>query len=346
MQYFGDWWVDMIDLDGVERWQSTMVQTMSPPTVNGIHRVFRLILERAMHEKIIHRNPARAVPTLPESRTKGSRGQTYDPIDFQTFVMICETEAQKVLPPDVCRHLLLIAWTGMRLSESIALRWSDIEKGEIHIQRSVWRGIEKSTKTDDPRRVVIPMALREVLKAQADWLLETDHPGIGSGLVFPGAPRQSKGGMVRRKMSVLGWHRAGSTLVEGCAKIAAMGGLKPISPQGLRRTFEDLMREAGVEQMVRRAMSGWRTAKAQGIYATVKRTDREKAVTALEDLMTATQNQGKSNQNTDPDTDPKAENQENALLDFAKYVELKRKNGAGHEIRTRDFNLGKVALYH
>ncbi len=29
-----------------------------------------------------------------------------------------------------------------------------------------------------------------------------------------------------------------------------------------------------------------------------------------------------------------------------KFKEIKRKDGAGNGIRTRDFNLGKVALYH
>ena len=34
------------------------------------------------------------------------------------------------------------------------------------------------------------------------------------------------------------------------------------------------------------------------------------------------------------------------LLEKESLEELQVKNGAGNEIRTRDFNLGKVALYH
>lgn len=44
-----------------------------------------------------------------------------------------------------------------------------------------------------------------------------------------------------------------------------------ISAHSLRRTWENLLREAGVEQLVRRSMAGWRSEKAQAIYATVNR---------------------------------------------------------------------------
>ena len=58
-------------------------------------------------------------------------------------------------------------------------------------------------------------------------------------------------------------------------------GIPPISPQSFRRTLENLLREAGVQQLVRRALAGWRTEKAQGIYASVDRGKRDAAGEAV-----------------------------------------------------------------
>ena len=38
--------------------------------------------------------------------------------------------------------------------------------------------------TDDPRRITISEPLREILDAQRRWLLENQHPGLASALVF------------------------------------------------------------------------------------------------------------------------------------------------------------------
>ena len=58
-------------------------------------------------------------------------------------------------------------------------------------------------------------------------------------------------------------------------------GLPRISLHSLRRTWEDLLREAGVDDLVRRAMACWRSPGAQAIYASVDRRERDAAVGAL-----------------------------------------------------------------
>ena len=120
-----------------------------------------------------------------------------------------------------------------------------------------------------------------------------------------------------------------------------------VSAQGLRRTFEDLLREAGVEQLVRRAVAGWRSEKAQGIYATVRREDRDAAADAVLKLVLP---DAECNLTVEKKVHPKgtpAQKRENARsTQSANRASGLEKNGAGHEIRTRDFNLGKVALYH
>ncbi len=282
---FGDWWIDQVDVEAIEQWQMELLKKYAPQTINTWFRTFRLIMERAVRDGLIPRNTARDVPSLPEKRTTGVRGRSLTPKEFSKFIEICSLEDYTRVPEDVRRHLLLIAWTGMRTGEALALRFEDIKEHEIHIQRSVWRGQVKSTKTDDPRRVAMPQPLIELIAQQKTWLDATQHPGRPSGLIFPAVEAQSKGALARGATTEIRWFRAKSTLLKAIAIVCEDAGLQRISPHSLRRTFEDLLREAGVEQMVRRAVAGWRTEKAQGIYATVGSKDRQAAAWAMETLV-------------------------------------------------------------
>lgn len=49
--------------------------------------------------------------------------------------------------------------------------------------------------------------------------------------------------------------------------------------------WENLLRAAGVDQLVRRALAGWRSERAQEIYATVAKEERDAAGTAIVDLV-------------------------------------------------------------
>ena len=57
--------------------------------------------------------------------------------------------------------------------------------------------------------------------------------------------------------------------------------LKRISPHALRRTMEDLTREARVDKLVRQAILGWREDATQDGYARVRREERNAAAAAL-----------------------------------------------------------------
>ena len=163
----------------------------------------------------------------------------------------------------------------------MGLRWTDMVDGELQIERSVYRRGEKATKTDDPRRVTIVEPLAVVLAEQRRWLIETQHRGVGSGLVFPASPQHAKAGATRRDVDEVSWYRSPSVLDEPLRRVVKEASIPPISPQSFRRTWENVLREAGVDQLVRRALAGWRTEKAQGIYATVDRAERDAASEAV-----------------------------------------------------------------
>jgi len=65
------------------------------------------------------------------------------------------------------------------------------------------------------------------------------------------------------------------------AQVVRKSGIPEISVQSLRRTWENLLRAAGVPDLVRRSIAGWRTKKAQAIYADVKKKERDAASNAV-----------------------------------------------------------------
>jgi integrase len=279
---FGDWWVDAIDYDALEKWQGEMTAaTYANATINGWHRTMRLILDVAVRRRLLASNPARELVALSEGRTKGARGTSLSASQMRDFLDgIEKAVAGNKITQDMGRALVALAWTGARLGEVLALRWTDDVDGELRIERTVWRGHEKEGKTDDPRRVTIVEPLRTALDEQRKWLLTTQHKGLSSGLVFPGNLKQAKAGASRRKGELL-WYRSQSTLQGAVREVCKVAKTPRITPHSLRRTFEDLLREAGVEQLVRRAMAGWRSERAEGIYATVKREERDAAAGAM-----------------------------------------------------------------
>jgi integrase len=196
-----------------------------------------------------------------------------------------ERLAGSEIAEDIARMLLTAAWTGMRRGELLALHWEDYVDQELRVERSVWRRQEKSTKTADPRRITVVPPLAQVLSAQRRWLIATQHPGLSSGLVFPASPLHAKAGAKRRGADEVSWYRSPTIFAGPMKKVVQAAKITDISAHSLRRTWENLLREAGVDQLVRRALAGWRTEKAQAIYATVAKGEREAAGEAIVSLV-------------------------------------------------------------
>ena len=283
---FGQYYVDALLASDIRSWQRRMTKKFENPTINGWVRVLRVVLDDPVADGILAINPARKVKTLPEGRTKGKRGTALTLKQFrQVLDTIPDLVARKKISEDVARMIMTVAWTGMRRGELLEIRWTDIVDGELKVERSVYRRHGKSTKTDDPRRITIVKPLEEVFTEQRQWLLKNQHPGLASGLIFPADLRHAKAGATRRGVEKLSWYRSSSVLDAPLGKVVKAAKVPPISPQSFRRTWENLLRQAGVDLLVRRALAGWRTEKAQGIYATVDREERDQAAFAVADFV-------------------------------------------------------------
>jgi integrase len=272
----GKLYVDALRPSDVREWIHRAGKDNAPATVNGWLRVLRVVLDPAVEDEVLPSNPARSVHALRERRTQGPRGTALSVKQFHALLTTTEAMSGKEIAEDTARMIAMLAWTGMRRGELLALRFDDLVDGELHVERSVWGREEKSTKTDDPRRVTVIEPVDEILKAQRRWLMETEHPGLFSGLVFPAEPRAARAGAARRGADEPSWFRSPSVLDIPLRKVVEKAGVPAISPHSFRRTWEDILRKAGVDELVRRSMAGWRTDTAQAIYATVDREERGK----------------------------------------------------------------------
>lgn len=279
---FGGYFVDGISAGDVRSWLARNNVEFAAPTLNDWLRILREALDDAVADGLLASNPARAVKALPEGRTSGKRGTALTLDEFRRLLAAIGSLAGRgELSGDVARLVTVIAWTGMRIGEALALKWDAVVDGEIHVKRSVWRGEEKGTKSGEPRRVAVVDPVRVALEEQRRWLMATQHPALATGIVFPADRGHAAAGAKRRRTGEVNWHRSPSVLASPLSTAAAAAGVPEVSPHSLRRTFENLARLAGVDQMVRRSLAGWRSEKAQAIYAGVGRDEREKAGAAM-----------------------------------------------------------------
>lgn len=284
---FGDYWIDAIDQGDIDGWfQGLAAGKLAPSTINGWLRVFRNLLDGAVAEGLRVGNPARSVRALREKRTSGPRGRALTAEQLGQFLTTARAlGASGEIALDAARLLELIAWTGVRRGEAFGLMWEDVVQGELHIVRAASFGELKGTKTDDPRIVGIPGPLRVVLEGQRAWLQESAHPGAPSGLIFPASSRRRK--RARDPQNPSDWLRSASSLTKPLTKVLGEAGLPKVTLHSLRRTYENILRQAGVDEQVRRTVAGWRSNTTQAIYAGVDSSERASAAEAFLRLVTA-----------------------------------------------------------
>lgn len=142
---------------------------LSANSIHKVHVVLGAILDAAIDDGLIQVNPAkkkRAVNAPKSSQVRAQKPEivTWTGAQLQTFLTWNEKELQDELFP----LWRLIAYTGMRRSEALALRWNDIntKTGRISIRRAVntedWT-TTKTTKTGTARVIDVDAATLKVL---------------------------------------------------------------------------------------------------------------------------------------------------------------------------------------
>lgn len=235
-----------------------------PYSVTSVHswfRVLRNMTRDAIAQLDLQRDPTTRVTFPDRDQREGSNALTGG--ELASFL-----ETMRVKSPHNYALAATLAFTGLRFCHASALRWEDIdeEKAVIHIQRKQSRGEvgPVSRRKRAPRTLPLVPELASVLREQRSKLLTEQAPGFDSGWCFP-----SEAGTLRTPGSLVKAWRS-------CAKAAKIEGR--FTPHGLRRTFNDLARRAGVDAVVTKAITGHVTEQMREHYSSVALDEKRAAI--------------------------------------------------------------------
>jgi integrase len=273
---FGDHFLGAIRRTDIEGWVEAMGRAVqakrySPVTVNNWLGVLRVILTSAVSEYGLPRNPIAGI----------------EDIDTSTHFTYTEEEPNSLLVEEVPvflagirrlfpQHFGMVAFgfaTGLRPSSLRPLRRkgpeADVlwEKEVVLIRRSHTRGDEvmEATKQKTRYRITLPADLLAILLWHADRL--PPGPMKDSELLFP---------------SETGSFRSPSALDKPFSEVGkAIRLRKRITPRAMRRTFQDLARNADIEAIVRQKICGHATDEMSDLYSTVPQREIQAAVGAV-----------------------------------------------------------------
>jgi len=270
---FGELFVDAIRRSDIDQWLDEAAKRVedgeySPVTVNNWLRMLKVILGAAASEFEWERNPAAGVEYL----------------DTSTHATYTEEQPNSLTPDEVPRFLALMKQrhpqhfgiaalgfaTGLRPSSLRPLRrrgpTPDVlwDEGILLVRRSQTRGTEvmESTKQGTRYRLMLPRELMDMLRWHVEQLPE--GPMRDSELLFPARN---------------GGYRTSTGLTKPFDDVCRVMGLKKkITARGMRRTFQDLAREANIDSIVQRSICGHATPEMSQLYSTVGQKEIQRAV--------------------------------------------------------------------
>ncbi len=261
---------------------------VSPESVNSRLRVIKAVCARASEDYGIP-DPARRVAPLPAAKPDRRRrdGLTKD----QARALLEAARADVEWWPLV----LTLAVTGARWGEATALQWSDVDEkaGRIWIRRSQRHGVLTGTKTGKERWVPLPRQLALALRAHRRRLMalkpgKRERAGYEQGWCFATAARERDD--EGRPVAALRYTTSMAKAIRRWCEVAKI--TRVVSPHDLRRTFVDLLREAGADAVVEHALVGHASEEMRGHYSTVRDDEASKAVASVVRLVTGKSRRG------------------------------------------------------
>jgi integrase len=152
-------------------------------TIRSVYTVLRSVLDGAVRDGLLARNPAAQVRRPGIERKEA---HVLEPVDVRRLLAECRSSRYH-------RPLLLVAATGMRRGEALALRWRDVDlEAGVAIVRGTLARIEGELRVTEPKtqrsRRIVPLpasvvaALREQRRSQAaerlaaaNWWSDADY---------------------------------------------------------------------------------------------------------------------------------------------------------------------------
>ena len=158
LPYFGKHLLKQITPIDLQEWQNTIVDVTSSSSLRKYRNIFRQIFVDSMLEGHIEANPFDKIkrPAIEDVKIV--------PFTKDEIELIITTASIKL------RNFFIISvFTGMRTGELTGLNWSDIDydEKEIHISKSLNRGLAQTVKTKSSNRTIDMLPIvEEYLKEQ------------------------------------------------------------------------------------------------------------------------------------------------------------------------------------
>lgn len=161
LPWLGELKLTQVDEDCVRDWLADMADRVAddelkPKTVNNARTCLSMTLGEAVRRRYIAQNPCRYVPELP----------------------VVRGELEYLRPNEIARHLEacldhyrplaeFLIGTGARVSEPIAVRWTDLnlDARTVHISRQLARAGTNTTPTKGRRDTPVPRPASDAARA-------------------------------------------------------------------------------------------------------------------------------------------------------------------------------------
>lgn len=161
---FGRWPVGKVDRGAVQSFVTALSGEVSPRTVRGVHRVLHLVLADAVAHGNLSQNPATGV-RLP-------RVTRYEAQPLSVSQVRALEQDIRERCPDAADLVLVLAFTGLRWAEAVALRRVDVSCRSLRVVRTLSEVAGKVTlstpKTHQSRTVPVARPAHEVLARRCD----------------------------------------------------------------------------------------------------------------------------------------------------------------------------------
>ena len=176
--YFGSRLIQTIKPIELERWQAEKLETYKPGTVKKLRSILFSILEQAVINDEIPKNPLERVSAPKVLLTLQDEEEDADPFTEDELKVIIENANEYMK-----NFILFMYGCGMRPGEIVALRWDDIdfERKTINVSKTRQRNEDGKTKTKSSTRYIdlLPLA-EEALKKQYELTKAYEHIFISS----------------------------------------------------------------------------------------------------------------------------------------------------------------------
>lgn len=211
---FGDMILSDIKSTDIMRWQKGC--GLAPQTIATNRAYLNIVLETAMNDDIIRKNPIKSVK-LPK-RTSVRDKTYYSEDEIKKIISLAKGQLKN--------YIQLACFTGMRGSELIGLKWDDIDfkKEVIRVDSRIVLGVDDDTKSGKTRFIPMFKQAKEALLKQQLFCGLSEHVFISK---FGGSYYNS------------------TAMRVSFQKLLENNGIKRGTIHDLRRSFNTLLKQYG-----------------------------------------------------------------------------------------------------